>query len=573
MDLTFAYETYYLILLNLTSIFILIFVNFAIWLKAKKIPLLYSYLVTQGLLLVWMVFKILKNVAPDIGLKYLFVVLQYVGICFLGEAFLIFAFLYLTGKLPAVKYIILMGIVPLLTLFLLITNPYHSLFYSHFDFWGDSFGIVFYIHQAYNYLLILAGIFLCVKVSKSYFGERRKRALLFSIAILIPLAANIIYVFGWFEPLFGFWPPCDITPISCNISLMLFALAIFRYRFFDDIKIARRKALASIPDAILLLDADEQIIDFNDTFKRLFEGGFLYAKEEAGIIKKIADNPQLVLFDPAGFIALAPKNFDITYETETGFYYRAIRQPVIIGEIIRGYSLRFIDITLKQAIMNNTENKNKMLLLLNKKLAEQTSICRNLAITRVRNLIAEEAHDVLGHSVILVISILEAARLSLGKPGFYLKNSLNQATGILKECMKKRSFSGYAYMASDARLIDRINSLIDTAGTALVPVELTVSGNIRALAADCETEIFRLCREGITNAIRHGKACKIDIILRFCPQEIMVYVIDDGIGCEKICKGMGIAGIENRLAAIGGSLTCGSYDTQGFFLQAVIPVR
>jgi len=54
---------------------------------------------------------------------------------------------------------------------------------------------------------------------------------------------------------------------------MLFALAIFRYRFFDDIKIARRKALASIPDAILLLDADEQIIDFNDTFKRLFEGG------------------------------------------------------------------------------------------------------------------------------------------------------------------------------------------------------------------------------------------------------------------------------------------------------------
>lgn len=574
LDLTFAYDTYYLILLNMASIFILIFINFVIWLKAKKNPLLYTYLVTQGLLLVWMVFKIFKTIAPYTELKFVFVVFQYIGISFLGGSFFIFATLYKTGKSPALKLLVLLGIMPVLSLAFLITNSYHHLFYSHFDFWGDSFGPVFYIQQAYNYVLILAGIFLCIKVYRSHFREKRIPAFLFSLAIVIPLIANGIYVFGWFELLFGFSPPCDITPISCNISLMLFALATFRYRFFNDVIIARKTALSSIPDGILLLDRGMRIIDFNETFKNLYESGCLYTKEENSGIKKTTDNPKLFLYDRADFMSKPDEIIDITYEADSGCYYRVIGQPVVQRGITIGYSLRFIDISLKQAILKNMENKNKELLLLNGKLAEQTRICRNLSIARTRNLIAGQAHDVLGHSIVLVISILEVARLSMGKPGFQLKSSLDRAINILNECMKKGAILGYGFTAAgDPGLIDRINNLIEDADNAYVHIELSFSGNIPTMPTRCEKEIYRLCREGITNAMRHGKAEKIDIILRFNSENTVVYIIDNGIGCKKVNKGMGISGIEDRLKLIGGTLSCGSFGSRGFCLRADVPFR
>lgn len=569
MGLVFAYDTYHLILLHIFSIFILLSVNFSIWLKAKKIPLLYAYLAVQGILLLWMTSKIFKTVAPNAHLKFIFVVCQYAGVVFLGVVFYIFAFLYAKGKLPTARTIVRMSILPLLLLLILVTNPYHLLFYSHFDFWGDSFGPAFYIQQGYSYLLIGAGILLCAGNFRKQFGERRIQSLLFSIAILIPLAANIIYVFGWFKPIFGFSPPCDITPITCNISLMLFALATFRYRFFDDIRIARRKALASVPEGILLTDAGMRIMDFNDTFKNLYESGCLYAKDGCGIIRRIADNPSLVPYEPAAFLTQQPEPGEQIYETENGCYYRVISRSVTHNGESIGFSLRFIDFTLKHAILTRMVSKNNEMATLHSKLNEQARMCRNLAKARTRNFIACEVHDILGHSIVLVISLLEVARLSFGKPGFELNGFLDRARGILRN-----TILGQPDAVTDCHsLIDRINRIVRDVGAASVDAELTISGTLPQLSQECENAIFKICREGITNAIRHGKAEKVDIIIRSLPENIEVYVIDNGIGCEKFCTGMGITGMQERLKALGGSLICGTLGNYGFSLQAEIPVR
>ena len=156
LTLTFAYETYYIFLFHLFSVFILVFIYFAIWMKAKKVPLLHLYLAVQGIIALWMVSKLFKNIAPDAGLKFFFVVCQYAGVCFLGEVFFIFAYLYATKRMLSVKYMVVLAIPSLFFLLVIITNPYHFLFYAHFDFWGDSFGPVFYFHQGYNYVLLLA---------------------------------------------------------------------------------------------------------------------------------------------------------------------------------------------------------------------------------------------------------------------------------------------------------------------------------------------------------------------------------------------------------------------------------
>jgi signal transduction histidine kinase len=55
--------------------------------------------------------------------------------------------------------------------------------------------------------------------------------------------------------------------------------------------------------------------------------------------------------------------------------------------------------------------KNQELITLNGSLQRQAALQRELTLARTRNYIAREIHDVLGHSVVLVLSLLEAARL------------------------------------------------------------------------------------------------------------------------------------------------------------------
>lgn len=574
LDIIFAYDTYQLILLHIISIFILVSVNFTIWLKAKKIPLLYAYLSVQCILLLWMTAKILKTIAPNEQLKMLFVIVQYLGICFIGVIFLAFAFLYAKGRLPAGKTMILLCIVPSLTLMTLITNSYHGLFYAHFDFWGDSFGPVFYIHQAYNYLLITLGILLCSKYFFRQFEAKRVQAALFSLAILIPLAVNIIYVFGWSTVVFGFSPPCDITPISCNLSLFMFALAIFRYKFFDDVKIARSKALDSHPDGILILDNNDRIVTYNKTFLGMYNNDLLDLKTACVTLTPGRKKPLLEGSGAVSFLAPLSQRCDETYETRRGNYYRISCRPIIRKRNVYGMSIQFSNVTFRQHLLEKTAHRNDALTIANKDLQKQAGLCRDLTVARTRNFIAGEVHDILGHSIVLVISLLEAAKLSLEKSESDIRSLLVRAKSILENTLKKSTLQELESESVENDPLEPLRAMIMQINSASVTVELTVTGRLPLLSNVCADTIFKLCREGVTNAIRHGFAERIDIILRNRPEALEVYVIDNGRGCKtEVHNGMGISGIKERLQPLGGNLRFGPQEGGGFMLHADIPIK
>ncbi len=574
MTLTFAYETYYIIFWHIISVFILLAFNYAIWLKAKKIPLLYSYLAVQGIILLWMVTKIFKTIAPNAQLKFFFVVCQYTGVCFLGVVFFNFAYLYARRRQLQFRYLIPLAVPSVLFLFTVATNPWHYLFYSHFDFWGDSFGPVFYLHQAYNYALIFAGLILCAQNFTEQFEEKRIQAGLFAVAILVPIAANTLYLFDWFELVFRFEPPFDITPITCNISLLLFGFATYKYRFFDDVKIARREALSLIPEGILLLDENKRIVDYNLTFKNMYENELAHLPCGYGPIQKASDQQTLGLYEKAGFIAddLCPS--DQTYRMLGDRCYRVICRPIDPCDRLRGYSLRLIDVTLQHMILSRVESKNQELAALNQRLEEQALLTKKLAVARTRNYIGGEVHDILGHSVILVITLLEVSSLSLGKQSMKYDKCLDQAITLLQDCLKKLKNSILEEPNSTSRqhsLIERLNVLMREAAPTAIAIELTMTGHLYPLPKPYEDALFKTVREGITNAVRHGRADKINIILRFQADNIECYVIDNGAGCQDIKKGQGLTGMEQRVLALNGSFLCGSFDGQGFCVQAVLP--
>jgi signal transduction histidine kinase len=558
MNLAFATDTYYLIALHIVSIFFLVAVNFAIWLRAKKIPLLYTYMSVQLILLLWMSAKILKTVSPNAQIKFLFVVIQYIGVGFVGVLFFRFACLYAMGRLPGNRTVGLLCIVPSFSLLALITNPYHLLFYSRFEFWGDSFGPVFYVHQAYNYALLCAGIALCSRYFFRQFGPKRTQAVLFSAAILVPLAANVIYVFSWTEALFGFSPPCDITPISCNLSLAMFALAVFRYRFFDDVKIARRTALDALPDGILILGRDGRTADYNETFETMYLDGLLDSADGKPFAVSAAA-PSPLKRGQAGFI-LPQEPRDVVYQSACGRYIRLICRTVEGRRLPRGCAFQFSDDTDRQTLLKETVEKNQALITLNGSLQRQAALQSQLTMARTRNYIAREIHDVLGHSVVLVLSLLEASRPSIGKQNSESRGLIARARLTLEECGKKSPLKGPLTVSGGSMLERELEAMIREVRSAALEVELTVTGQLPPLPQAGAEAAFKLCREGVTNAIRHGGAKRIDIILRGRPGLLEVYLIDNGRGCGQVQKGMGLTGMEERLRAVGGEFDFGPME-------------
>lgn len=89
--------------------------------------------------------------------------------------------------------------------------------------------------------------------------------------------------------------------------------------------------------------------------------------------------------------------------------------------------------------------------------------------------------------------------------------------------------------------------------------------------ADEEDMIYRVVQEGITNAIRHGKADNIHVNIKKEDKWLILTIQDDGIGCEEIHTGFGLIHIEERIHMLNGEV---SYNgSNGFCIVAKIPIR
>lgn len=570
MTETFVYESYYIALFHILALFFLIFINVVIYIRTAKSQLLSSFFILQGILALWIVAKIMKTFAPNVGMKFFFVVCQYAGVCFLGAAFMVFAFIFANGNKPANKLMLPLFIVSAIFFLTVLTNPLHYSFYTHFDFWGDSFGPLFYFHQGFNFSLFVIGVMLCKKRFFTQSSEKRIQTVLFTFAITIPMIANLLYVFRYFEKVFGFSPPFDITPMSASASLIIFAFATFKFQFFDNLRIARRAALSNVPEGILIVKGD-RTTGFNETFYNMATAGKLVTVDEESIVRTFGN----AAYSPYQRLAIAfdtDKAQDFIYQTRVGEYIRAICRPVI-DKSLSGAFLRFIDVTAKQGILTQLQLRSEELQATHQQLTLQAETKKRLVVTRTRNFIVQEAHDILGHSIMLAISLLEIARLS--KTEFRGMEYINRAKKILCNSLEEINSVTSAENKSPAireGIEERLEELVNEFRTAFVVVEINCSSLKRKLAYSIEDAIFKLCREGITNALRHGKSSRVDIILRNRNEMIELFIIDNGSGCGKVHKGMGLSGMEQRVSLLKGTFDCHSLGSQGFCVKSVIPL-
>ena len=518
--------------------------------------ILKNFLLLQSILALWIISKLLKTFAPNASLKFFFVVCQYAGVCFLSPFFVRFSHIFSKNSLPPKRLMYLLYGLSLAIFLVVATNPLHHLFYSHFDFWGDSFGPLFYVQQVIQFVLFFLGVLLCVRAYFASFRQRRIQAAIFAVAILIPIAANILYVFKGFKRVFGFTPPFDITPVSASISLALFAFATFRLELFDSLNVALETALSSVPSGILLISG-KSIIYMNNSLQRMLGDGSLCTEDDSFFIECEARHGRIGLpFD-------LNKAHSFTIRNEKGGHVWVVSIPVAKDSAF----VRFMDITEKQRALAALEMKNKALADVNERLSRQAEAQRRLVAAKARNDMAGEAHDILGHSVMLALSLLEMARLSNGESR---SKYLERATGILRRGLPELRKPSLETKAQGENICRRLQELVGELSDMSVTVEISVAEIV--LPAEIADALYKICRESITNALRHSGCGRIDVILRGVASEAQLYVIDDGQGCKKLEIGMGIRGMEERARALGGSVSCRTLGGRGFCVEAVFPV-
>jgi signal transduction histidine kinase len=235
--------------------------------------------------------------------------------------------------------------------------------------------------------------------------------------------------------------------------------------------------------------------------------------------------------------------------------------------------------------------------------AERAHAAREEARRRAseeRLLIARELHDVLAHDISL-INVQSGVALHLlderpeqARPALEAINEASdEALGALRSVLDVLSRGlgqdgmhgepgAWAPYAPTAGLRD-LDSLVRRTRAAGLDVRLAVEGEARPLPAGVDLAAFRIVQEALTNVVRHaGGDARATVRLVYAPAELVVQVDDDGNGMEpasgrqptdsdRQVRRSGIAGMRQRVHALGGTFAAGPRPGQGFRVKARFP--
>ena len=191
--------------------------------------------------------------------------------------------------------------------------------------------------------------------------------------------------------------------------------------------------------------------------------------------------------------------------------------------------------------------------------------------------IARELHDSLTHSI-SVIQVQAGVAVHLArKRGEEVSPALLAIQEAGTDAGRElRATLGVLRSEEEGSGLGQLDSLVERARAAGLPVTVTVTGAERPLPPDVDQAAYRIVQEALTNVSRHaGQACA-SVQLHYTPQTLAIQVDDDGKGTGTSARasgpGLGLVGMRERVSALGGQLQAGPQDG-GFRVRAELPAR
>ncbi len=211
----------------------------------------------------------------------------------------------------------------------------------------------------------------------------------------------------------------------------------------------------------------------------------------------------------------------------------------------------------------------------NMQLQEYAVITEKMGETRERNRLAREIHDTLGHTLTGISAGLDACITTIEKEPEETKARLEHLAEITREGIRevRRSVNELRPDALQRLNLEYAIQSMITNMTQTTDIKVFFQSDLKRMKFDEDEEnaLYRIVQEGLTNAIRHGRATKVWIQLEQQGTDILLQIRDNGIGAEEIKAGFGTKHIRERVEMLHGTVTFDGSD--GFVIQAEIPIR
>ncbi len=262
--------------------------------------------------------------------------------------------------------------------------------------------------------------------------------------------------------------------------------------------------------------------------------------------------PRVSLFGLAGLLALAAMNFFTATVGDTVF-----TMGLAVGAWALGEAARNRNVAIREEARR--------------------------AVSEEQARIARELHDVIAHSVSVIVvqagaadHVFEerpdqarAALRSIEAAGRDAQRELNR----LLTAVRPDASVDSAHPRPGLSRLDELTAPLRAAG---LRVDVRQEGPVRELPAGVDLSAYRIVQEALTNTLRHAQATRADVTVRYSADVLELDVLDDGRGGSAASGdggGYGIVGMRERAAALGGTLEAGALPGGGYRVHARLPLE
>ena len=214
-------------------------------------------------------------------------------------------------------------------------------------------------------------------------------------------------------------------------------------------------------------------------------------------------------------------------------------------------------------------------------LEHEREAAAGLAVAEERRRIARELHDVVAHSLSVIVLQAGAERRDLAaeRPSSAatlgtIESTARSALAEMRRLLGVLRDPDEALSLAPPPGLARLPELAAQVGEAGLSVRLEVTGDRQPLPTGFDLSCYRIVQESLTNALRHGAATRATVTVQYRTGEVRLEVLDDGTAApsQEHVPGHGLVGMRERAALFGGELSAGRLERGGWQVRARLPV-
>jgi PAS domain S-box-containing protein len=505
----------------------------------------------------------------DLYTKLFWANIQYFAYCYSPVALLALCMRF-TGydKWLRNKKFLWLLLLPTIIVLLVWTDGFHGLMRYNmrldasgaFPVIAKEYGPAFFVHAVYEHVINCIALILLIMAVIYRKTVYRKQALILLVGASFIVFPNLFYITG-LSPVDRF----DLTPIFFGPAEALMAWAIFRYKMFDLVPVARETVMETMDAGVMVLDLQGRILDINPAFERIMGTS---AKLASG---REAEN----ICDTIPTFAKVCADRDATHTEFTiltnneNKTYEAVLSPLVDSKgVLMGRLAMVYEITEKK------KEQQRYL--------EQQ---RELAAAQEKERMTRDLHDNLGQILGFINLQAQGIRQELVKAGVdTVSNKLDRLVEVTQAAHDEiRAYikSARSISPSDSDFLQLLrNDILHFEQRSGIKTELATSLDLTVLdiAPQAQVHLLSIAKEALNNVQKHSEANHVKLSLAYEKEMMLLSIEDNGRGFDPsnkndvAAKTFGLSIMKERAEEIGAELSIESAPGKGCKVVLKLPV-